>query len=506
MSLETDPERVFEILERMGEGSYGSVWKARHIKSNRVVAIKIIPADSELNDLMKEITILKECNSDYIIRYYGSYYKEGDLWIVMEFGDCGSLADSINKEAGFFSEQEIQYILASVLLGISYLHANKKIHRDIKAGNILFTKEGKAKIADFGVSAKLDTTLSKRNTVIGTPFWMAPEIIQEISYNGKADIWSLGITAIELAEGVPPYSNIHPMRAIFMIPNRPPPRLRTAGKWSQTYADFVACCLEKDPEKRPSAQELLQHPFVKDAAIELQAFKKAPEAMRRLVDRLLARRAELAKKKRKSNQGTNKADFGDTVVSLKEEPAEAAAESSTMIVKSEPSAYVVPQNEGTVRETHYPPARNPYRMNPPTPIQPIRPSAPISAPISAPVSAPISAPVSAPRGTPMLSGGSKAPSRLGVSRPPTTMMQSVVGNATKGQSELQRYALKLLPSITARQPQNQSCLTEWMGKRRRVEELRKQFAADLQMLFDTYDSEIRKECEQIREMEERRRT
>ena len=240
-----------------------------------------------------------------------------------------------------------------------------------------------------------------------------------------------------------------------MIPNRPPPRLRTAGKWSQTYADFVACCLEKDPEKRPSAQELLQvgfmmgsssqHPFVKDAAIELQAFKKAPEAMRRLVDRLLARRAELAKKKRKSNQGTNKVLFLEFQKSGRFRGYGGVAEGGAgggrggiqhhdrevrFVVcrhtRSEPSAYVVPQNEGTVRETHYPPARNPYRMNAPTPIQPIRPSAPVSAPISAPVSAPISAPISAPvwmgremnvqRGTPMLSGGSNAASRLGVSR------------------------------------------------------------------------------------------
>ena len=243
-----------------------------------------------------------------------------------------------------------------------------------------------------------------------------------------------------------------------MIPNRPSPRLRTAGKWSQVYADFVACCLEKDPEKRPSAQELLQvgslraftsqHRFVKDAAIELQASKKAPEAMRRLVDRLLARRADLAKKKRKSNQGTNKVLFWECQKSDRFRGYRRVAERGACGVRggiqhhdrevrffvcrharSEPSGYVAPSNEGTVREVHYPPARNPYRMNPSTPIQPIRPVAPISAPVSAPISAPVSAPISAPvsapvwmdsevnvqRGTPRLSGGN-ASTRLGVSR------------------------------------------------------------------------------------------
>lgn len=196
---------------------------------------------------MREIHILKECRSDYIIRYYGSYYKDGNLWvlrmllflfqIIMEFGDYGSLADSVNKEPNVFSEIEIQHLLASVLLGLDYLHTHKKIHRvlfsffsliqDIKASNVLLTKEGKAKLADFGVSARLETTLSRHNTVIGTPLWMAPEIIQEASYDTKvllmlnyeeqADIWSLGITAIELAEGKPPYAAMHPMRVYGML-------------------------------------------------------------------------------------------------------------------------------------------------------------------------------------------------------------------------------------------------------------------------------------------------
>lgn len=147
--------------------------------------------------------------------------------------------------------------------GLQYLHSAKKIHRDIKSGNILLTHNGDCKLADFGVSAELTTTLSKRKTVIGTPYWMAPEVLQSTEYNGKADIWSLAITAIELAEGEPPHSEVHPMRAIFMIPTSDPPTLREEHMWSADFRDFLRVCLVKKPDERPSATELLDnHPFI----------------------------------------------------------------------------------------------------------------------------------------------------------------------------------------------------------------------------------------------------
>ena len=159
-------------------------------------------------------------------------------------------------------EGEIATILKDTLEGLVYLHARRKIHRDIKAGNILLSSEGHAKLADFGVAGQLTDTMAKRNTVIGTPYWMAPEVIQEIGYDCLADIWSLGITALEMAEGKPPYGHIHPMRAIFMIPSNPPPSFRQPDKWSFEFVDFVSRCLVKNPENRATAAQLLQHPFI----------------------------------------------------------------------------------------------------------------------------------------------------------------------------------------------------------------------------------------------------
>ncbi|KAM4622252.1 serine/threonine-protein kinase 4-like [Discoglossus pictus] len=262
-SLNKQPEEVFDVLEKLGEGSYGSVFKASHKETSQIVAIKQIPVESDLQEIIKEISIMQQCDSPYVVKYYGSYFKNTDLWIVMEYCGGGSVSDIIRLRKQTLKEDEIATILQSTLKGLEYLHFMRKIHRDIKAGNILLNSEGNAKLADFGVAGQLTDTMAKRNTVIGTPFWMAPEVIQEIGYNCVADIWSLGITAIEMAEGKPPYADIHPMRAIFMIPSNPPPTLRRPELWSKEFIDFINQCLVKNPEQRASATELLQHPFVK---------------------------------------------------------------------------------------------------------------------------------------------------------------------------------------------------------------------------------------------------
>jgi len=260
-----DPETEFQLLEKLGEGSYGSVWKAMHRSTSSIIAIKKVGIDNDLEDIMKEIEFMKGCKSDYIVRYYGSYFKDNELWIVMEYCGAGSVCDMMKICDKTLSEEQIAVLAKDVLQGLAYLHSLRKIHRDIKAGNILLNNKGRSKLADFGVSGQLSDTMAKRQTVIGTPFWMAPEVIQEVGYDAKADIWSFGITCIEMAESKPPYSNIHPMRAIFMIPSRPPPRLTEPEKWSADFNDFVAKSLTKNPEQRPSAKELLEHPFVKKA-------------------------------------------------------------------------------------------------------------------------------------------------------------------------------------------------------------------------------------------------
>ncbi|XP_062385316.1 serine/threonine-protein kinase 3 [Sardina pilchardus] len=264
-SLTKQPEEVFDVLEKLGEGSYGSVFKAIHKESGQVVAIKQVPVESDLQEIIKEISIMQQCDSPYVVKYYGSYFKNTDLWIVMEYCGAGSVSDIIRLRNKTLTEDEIATILKSTLKGLEYLHFMRKIHRDIKAGNILLNTEGHAKLADFGVAGQLTDTMAKRNTVIGTPFWMAPEVIQEIGYNCVADIWSLGITSIEMAEGKPPYADIHPMRAIFMIPTNPPPTFRKPELWTDDFTDFVKKCLVKNPEHRATATQLLQHPFITNA-------------------------------------------------------------------------------------------------------------------------------------------------------------------------------------------------------------------------------------------------
>lgn len=260
--LTRQPEEVFDILCKLGEGSYGSVYKALHKESGQVLAIKQVPVESDLGEIIKEISIMQQCDSPYVVRYYGSYFKGSDLWIVMEYCGGGSVSDIMRMRKKTLTEDEISTILRDTLLGLEYLHQRRKIHRDIKAGNILLNSEGHAKLADFGVAGQLTDTMAKRNTVIGTPFWMAPEVIQEIGYDCLADIWSLGITALEMAEGKPPYGDIHPMRAIFMIPTKPPPSFRDPDRWTPEFIDFVQKCLVKNPEQRSTASALLQHEFI----------------------------------------------------------------------------------------------------------------------------------------------------------------------------------------------------------------------------------------------------
>ncbi|XP_014893760.1 TRAF2 and NCK interacting kinase a isoform X10 [Poecilia latipinna] len=275
LSALKDPSGIFDLVELVGNGTYGQVYKGRHIRTGQLAAIKVMDvATDEEDEIKSEINMLKKySNHRNIATYFGVFVKkqppgiDDQLWLVMEFCGAGSVTDLIkNTKGNSLKEDWNAYICREILRGLAHLHHHKVIHRDIKGQNVLLTENAEVKLVDFGVSAQMDRTVGKRNTFIGTPYWMAPEVIAcdenpEATYDCKSDLWSLGITAMEMAEGAPPLCDMHPMRALFLIPRNPAPRLKSK-KWSKKFQSFIESTLVKSHSHRPSTEQLLLHPFI----------------------------------------------------------------------------------------------------------------------------------------------------------------------------------------------------------------------------------------------------
>ncbi|CAJ1067269.1 STE20-like serine/threonine-protein kinase isoform X3 [Xyrichtys novacula] len=270
---DVNPEEIWDIIGELGDGAFGKVFKAQNKQNGTLAAAKVIDTktEDELEDYMVEIDILASCNHHHIVKLLDAFYFEGKLWILIEFC-AGGAVDAIMLELERpLTEPQIRVVCRQTLEALCYLHENKVIHRDLKAGNILLSLDGEVKLADFGVSAKNTKTLQRRDSFIGTPYWMAPEVVmcetsKDRPYDYKADIWSLGVTLIELAQIEPPNHEMNPMRVLLKIAKSEPPTLMHPSRWSPEFNDFLRKALDKNVDNRWGSVQLLQHPFVSSVA------------------------------------------------------------------------------------------------------------------------------------------------------------------------------------------------------------------------------------------------
>jgi len=280
-----DPKKIYYNINKIGEGGAGEVFEAVNSRNNQTIAIKKMKLKAQnLKTVINEIGMMKNSLHENIVQYIDSYIVADELWVAMELMSGGCLTEVLDQHRDIqLTEPQISYVCGEVLRGLEYIHRFNRIHRDIKSDNILIGGKGEIKLADFGYAAQLTQARQERNSVVGTPYWMAPELIRGNNYDFKVDVWSLGIMTREMAEGEPPYLEFPPLRALFLLTTQGIPPLKDAYKWSKEFNDFLALCLEKDTDKRPTAASLLSHPFLKKACNGLE-FLKAVEASRTIKD------------------------------------------------------------------------------------------------------------------------------------------------------------------------------------------------------------------------------